>query len=218
MDVWAVCEYGLCTCNYKGPYNILICGPDKDLVIMAFDVLTGDYDRTDFFTKQCVYNKKNKEMGFIDYGSMKCKNKKICFKDKKAKIDLWAVIDTCYNNRPPCNPHGIFFVFKYTQDLSSAVKNFMENFNVADVPSLPPIVFLGVEPAPDDDSQVSLDNYKIPSKPNEIVTMKKFFAKRLKSEDGTIPDKFIFFYSNAMWCSSDIVWKIGDLLDKIMGE
>ena len=79
MDVLAVCEYGLCTCNYKGPYNILICGPDKDLVIMAFDVLTGDYDCNDFRTKQCVYNKKNKEMGFIDYESMKCKNKKNLF-------------------------------------------------------------------------------------------------------------------------------------------
>ena len=218
MDVWAVCEYGLCTCNYKGPYNILICGPDKDLVIMAFDFLTGDFDCNDFFTKQCVYNKKNKEMGFISLVSMKYKNKKICFKEKKAKIDLWALIDSGYNNRPPCNPRGIFFVFKYTQDLSSAVKNLMENFNVDDVPSLPPIVFFGVEPASNDEDQFDFDNYEIPSKPNEIVTMKRCFAKMFKIKGGAIPDKFIFFHSNAMWCRSDIVWKIGDLLDKIMGE
>ncbi len=218
MDVWAVCEYGLCTCNYKGPYNILICGPDRDLVIMAFDFLTGDYDYRDFFTKQCVYNKKNKEMGFISLVSMKSKDKKICFKGKKAKIDLWAVIDTCCNNRLPCNPRGVFFVFKYTQDLSSAVNNFLENFNVADVPSLPPIVFFGVEPVSDDEDEFDSDNDERPPRPNEIVTIKRFFANRLKSEDGTIPGKFIFFHSNAMVCCSNIDWKIVDLLDKIMGE
>lgn len=62
-------------------------------------------------------------------------------------------------------------------------------------PPLPPIVFLGVEPVSDDDSFDS-DNEGQLSKPSVgDKTIKRHFANILKSKDGTIPDKFIFFNS-----------------------
>ena len=89
----------------------------------------------------------------------------------------------------------MFFVFKSTLDLSSVSKNFIKNFNVNDVSTLPPIVFFGVEPVSDDDSFDS-DNEGQLSKPSVgNKTIKRHFADILKSKDGTIPDKFIFFNS-----------------------
>ena len=49
MDVLGFCgEYGCCDCYYKGPYNILICGSDKDLVLATFDFLTANLDDNNF--------------------------------------------------------------------------------------------------------------------------------------------------------------------------
>ena len=161
------------------------------------------------------YEKGHKEEGLICANSMKYKNAKICYKPKKAKVNLWAVVDKTNANELPCKPDGIFFIFKDTNKMSD-VFNMIHNIGMNEASPLLPTVFFCFEDISSYNSWSLEEGHLSPEKDNDIKKMKQSFIEKFKSQYENNREKLIFHTCTGFFIITGIKDQMNNLLERIM--